>query len=114
MDYQERAGVLVIAPDSYMDLSFKKEALPVARHYVEDGGRTVLVDCTGVDLINSYGISALLSIYDRLDQAGGTLGFAHINSPLIDNALAISGLAGFCEGHFYATTDEALAALTGA
>ncbi|NBC15786.1 MAG: STAS domain-containing protein [Bacteroidetes bacterium] len=114
MDYFERAGVLVLQPDAYMDLTFKDAALPRARQHLDDGGRAVLVDCAAVDLINSHGISALLSIYDGLDAVGGTLAFAQVDAPLVENALQISGLTGFCEGHFYATADDALAALTDA
>lgn len=111
MNTYEHDDVLVIEPDAYMDLSFKEAVLPVARRHVDDGGRAVLMDCGGVDLINSYGISALLSIYDRLDQTGGTLAFTRVESTLVENALTISGLADCCEDHFYPSVDEALAEL---
>ena len=112
MDYFERADVLVLQPGVYMDLTFKEEALPRARQHLDDDGRAVLVDCAAVELINSHGISALLSIYDGLDAVGGTLAFAQVDAPLVQNALRISGLTGFCEGHFYATVDDGLAQLT--
>lgn len=108
MDCYERRGVLVVKPDAYMDLSFKRNVLPRVDRHIDGGGGVVLVNCADVDLINSYGISALLSIYDRLDGSGGTLAFAGVGSPLVENAFAISGISSFCAPHFYGSEEEAV------
>lgn len=114
MNYFDRGGVLVIEPDGYMDLEFKKAALPAVYEHLEGGGRHVLVDCSGVDLINSYGISALLSIYDRLDGTAGQLAFAGSFTPILENALEISGLTYFCRDRLYDDADDALSELSAA
>lgn len=114
MNYFDQGGVLVFEPDEYMDLEFKKAALPAVHEHLESGGRHVLVDCSGVDLINSYGISALLSIYDRLDGTHGQLAFAGSFTPILENALEISGLTYFCRDQLYDDADDALAQLSAA
>ncbi len=112
MEYYARNDVLVLKPDTYADLSFKQE---VQRSVLEQiGGEKpkVLVNCEHVELINSYGISALLTIYDRLDELGGTLSFSNVDSIMLENALEVSGLLSFCADHIYASEEQALAALS--
>lgn len=113
MEYYARNGVLVVKPDTYADLSFKQEVQRSVLEQIRGDEPNVLVNCERVELINSYGISALLTIYDRLNELGGTLSFSNVDSIMLENALEISGLLSFCADHIYDSEEQALAAVSG-
>ena len=111
MKSYERNGVFVVRPGAYVDVAFKKAGVPLATARIEGGTRTVLFNLEDAELINSYGIAALLVVFDELTRLGGTLAFCGLKALMVRNALQISGLAAFCADHVYDTEAEALAAL---
>ena len=111
MQSYERNGVFVVRPGAYLDVAFKKAGVPQAMAQIERGTRTVLFNLEDAELINSYGISALLLVFDELSRRNGRLAFCGVKALMVRNALQISGLVTFCADHLYETEAEALAAL---
>lgn len=65
-------GVIKVAGD--LDSEASGEALRQAFNRVYDQGkRTIVLDLTGVNIINSYGIGKVLMCYKRLKADNGTL-----------------------------------------
>ena len=70
---------------------------------LNDGAKHVIVDCSGLGVINSSGMSALLSSRKRAQRHGGKIYLTHLNST-IASALEYTRLGGFFA--IFATTDE--------
>lgn len=71
---QTRDGKGHIRIEGDLDNEQAGEALRKAFNKVyEDGQRTVVLDLTGVQIINSYGIGKILMCYKRLKAEGGVL-----------------------------------------
>lgn len=65
-------GFIKVAED--LDSEQSGEALRKAfNHVFDQGKRTVILDLTGVQIINSYGIGKVLMCYKRLKAENGVL-----------------------------------------
>ena len=111
MKSYEQDGILVIQPSGYLDVGFKKEVIQLADTQIKAGIRTVLFNMCKAELINSYGIAGLLTVYDELSQYKGILAFSDVHALMVINALKICGLSNFCAPHIYDTEAEALLGL---
>jgi len=65
-------GLIIISED--LDSEASGEGLRKAFNHVYDQGKkTVILDLSGVQIINSYGIGKVLMCYKRLKADGGVL-----------------------------------------
>ncbi len=70
-------GVMVVEGD--LDNEHAGEALRRAFNSLYDAGsRTIVLDLSGVQIINSYGIGKILMCYKRLKAEGGDIGMRRI------------------------------------
>src|ERR1041385_7654059 len=71
-EIQGNKGVIKVSGD--LDSESSGEALRKAFNHVYDQGkRTIVLDLSGVNIINSYGIGKVLMCYKRLKAENGTL-----------------------------------------
>ena len=71
-------GVMVVEGD--LDNEHAGEALRSAFNSLYDAGsRTIVLDLSGVQIINSYGIGKILMCYKRLKAEGGELRVKPLN-----------------------------------
>lgn len=74
----------------------------------EKGTRHLVLDLSGVSLIDSSGLGVILGRYRRLAQSGGRVGLVGLK-PTVKRVLELSGLLGIMRE--YASEGEALAGL---
>lgn len=77
-EIQGEKGFIVVSGD--LDSEMSGEALRKAFNQVFDQGkRTIVLDLTGVQIINSYGIGKVLMCYKRLKAENGVLKVKPLN-----------------------------------
>ncbi len=54
------------------------------RGIVEDGVRELVIDLTGVQMVDSSGIGLLISAYNSLRKVGGRLAVIHASAEILD------------------------------
>jgi len=72
--------------DSVNASDFEKELANIA----DSGATNIILDCSGLSYISSAGLRVLLITIRKLNQAGGKLGLANVNSN-IQEVLEVSG-----------------------
>jgi anti-sigma B factor antagonist len=50
---------------------------------VEAGARKLIVDCTKLSYVSSYGVGILIRLHKKLAEAGGEIKIAAVDSPII-------------------------------
>jgi anti-anti-sigma factor len=81
-----------------------------ARHLLESGHHTLLLDLAATRIINSIGISLLLEVLEQILEIKGTLAFCSL-SPSIAKTFQIMGLSQYTK--VYADRAAAFSALAG-
>ena len=77
--------------------------------YVELGIRKLIVDCTQLKKISSYGIGVLVTLNKRLAKQGGDVKLACVGG-IVSKVIQLSGLGSTLQ--IYPTVDDALRAFT--
>jgi anti-anti-sigma factor len=54
------------------------------REVLADGVRELVVDLTGVQMVDSSGIGLLISAYNSLSKTGGTLAVVHASTEILE------------------------------
>lgn len=88
-----RGPVLVMATSGYIN-NVGGEAISTefSRHF-ENGIKNVVLNLYGSKVVNSIGISFLIDVLDRLNDADGKLIFTNLD-PAVEKMLSIMGLFG--------------------
>lgn len=84
----------VMTVDGEIDLA----TAPLLKEALErlDDGQHVVVDCAGMEFMDSTGLNLLVTQAKRVRQAGGSLHLRH-TSPAAQRILKLSGLSGLIE-----------------
>jgi anti-anti-sigma factor len=103
-----RGLVLVMSTSGYIN-NVGGEAISkeFARHF-DNGIKNVVLNLHGSKVVNSIGISFLIDILDRLNDADGKLVFTNLD-PAVEKMLSIMGLLGIAGKEN--TVDEAMRVL---
>jgi len=89
-----RDGTLIIATSGYVNnVGGEAIAAEFARHFA-GGVRRVVINLGGSKVVNSVGMSFLIEIIERLQEAGGKLVFTNLD-PAVEKMLSIMGLFQF-------------------
>jgi anti-sigma B factor antagonist len=72
--------------------------------YVDLGIRKLIVDCSRLTRITSYGLGVLLGLHKRLAKQGGDLKLAEVGG-FVGKVIQLTGTAGLLE--IYPTVEEA-------
>lgn len=95
---KDRGSYTVLRIEGELDANTAPDLRPTLDKLVLGGGRTVTVDLSGLRLIDSSGVGALVSLYKRMRARGGSVRVEGI----CDQPLAIFRLlrldAVFCAG----------------
>lgn len=76
-------SVLILRADGGINADNAAQFVADLEKIVEAGIRKIIVDCTGLDHISSYGIGVLLRVHKRLARDGGDVKLAGIHTGLV-------------------------------
>ena len=96
--------VLILRADGGLDSSNAEELVSELSRLVEAGARKLIVDCSQLGFISSYGVSVLVRLHKKLAERGGQVKLAAVDSR-IARFLDVAGLARVFQ--LYPNVDEA-------
>jgi anti-anti-sigma factor len=99
--------VLILRADGGIDSHNAQEFLSQLQRLIESGARKLLVDCSRLGYISSFGITTLIRLHKRMAERGGHVKLAAVQSPLF-RLLEITRLNQVF--HTYPSVEEALKA----
>jgi anti-sigma B factor antagonist len=102
--------VLILNADGGLDSSNVEDFVSELSRLVEAGARKLVVDCSRLGFVSSYGIAVLVRLHKKLAERGGHVKLAALDSRLA-RFLEIAGLARVFE--LYPNADEARQAFRG-
>jgi anti-anti-sigma factor len=105
-----RDNIAVLEPEGYLNNLMGEKLEELCEQIMGEGVSRMIVDFSRVEMINSIGISILLSILERTRRADGRICFTNLR-PLHDETFQILGLKKHMQ--VFATVDSALAYLKG-
>jgi anti-sigma B factor antagonist len=76
-------SVLVLRADGGINADNAGQFVADLEKLVEAGLTKIIVDCTGLDHISSYGIGVLLRVHKRMARHGGDVKLAGLHSGLV-------------------------------
>ena len=103
-----KANCLVINTNGYINNSGGEQIAVEFEKHFEQGIKKVVINLAKSKVVNSIGISFLIEIIEKLNDADGKLYFSNLD-PSIEKTLTIMGLFSFAEKA--ATVEEAVEAL---
>jgi anti-sigma B factor antagonist len=74
--------VLILRADGGIDSHNAQEFLSQLQRLIEAGARKLLVDCSGLGYLSSFGITTLIRLHKRMAERGGHVKLAAVKSPL--------------------------------
>ncbi|MDP6044433.1 MAG: STAS domain-containing protein [Phycisphaerae bacterium] len=76
--------VLIIAADGGIDRNTSKEFVERIIELVEGGVTKIIVDCTKLTYISSWGLGVLLRLHKQAKTAGGEVKIANVHSRIVE------------------------------
>ncbi len=108
-DFEEIDEVMIIKAQGYLNMHLPNDPfLEEVKEWIEEGKLYYVFDCSALELVNSSGLSKLLSLLTLSRNAGGDLILAAIPER-ISNLLIITKLTAIFP--IYDTIEEAVEAL---
>ena len=102
--------VLILSADGGLMLENAGEFESELGRYIELGSRKLIVDCTRLTRISSYGLGALVSLHRRLAKQGGDVKLANV-SGVVGKLIEMFSLGTLLQ--IYPTVDDARRAFAG-
>jgi anti-sigma B factor antagonist len=75
--------VLILSADGGLNSDTAEQFVTQLEHLVAGGINKVIVDCSKLDFISSYGVALLMRLHRRLAKQGGDVKLASIHSNVI-------------------------------
>jgi len=100
-------NVLILSADGGLDAMNAREFVAILERVIQAGPRKLLVDCTQLTYISSYGIGLLGQLHSTLARQGGHVKLAAVRGK-VAKLLELSGLNQTFE--IYTSVDDALVA----
>ena len=97
-------AVLVVRADGGLNADTAEQFVESIEKLVDAGLKKLIVDCTRLDHISSYGLGVLVRLHGRMKRHGGDVKFSSVRSVLAD-VLAVTRLMQLFE--IYPDTDRA-------
>jgi len=76
--------VLIIAADGGIDRQTSKEFVDRILELIEGGVTKIIIDCTKLTYISSWGLGVLLRLHKRAKSAGGEVKIANVHSRIVE------------------------------
>ncbi len=73
-------GILILSADGGIDSSNADELVAELGKLVDAGARKLIVDCSRLGFISSYGIAVLVRLHKKLSERGGDVKLAALES----------------------------------
>jgi anti-sigma B factor antagonist len=102
--------VLILSADGGIDSPAAEELVADLAKLVAAGARKLIVDCSRIDYISSYGIAVLIRLHRKLAERGGDVKLAAVDSRVV-RLIELLGLDRVL--HLYPNVDAARAAFRG-
>ena len=99
--------VLILTADGGLDSSNAVQFVGELETLVQSGARKLVIDCTRLSFISSYGVGVLVRLHNKLASQGGIIKLAAVHSRIV-KLLEIVNLTQMF--HIYDNVDDALAA----
>ena len=96
--------ILVLSADGGLDSTNAEKFLAELRKAVEAGARKLIVDCTRLHFISSYGVAVLVRLHKTMADVGGDVKVAALDSR-VTRIVTLVGLEKVFD--LYATVDDA-------
>ena len=100
-------NVLILSADGGIDTYNVQQFLNELQRLIESGAKHLLVDCTRLGYISSFGITTLIRLHKRMSERGGNVKLASVHGPLV-RLLEITRLDQVFQ--IYPTVEDALKA----
>ena len=82
--YDEIDGsVLILRADGGINRDNASQFVRELEKLVDAGLKKIIVDCTGLDHVSSYGLGVMLRVHKRLAKHGGDVKLAGVHSGLV-------------------------------
>jgi anti-sigma B factor antagonist len=81
--HEVNKNVLILAVDGGLNASTAEQFVGEIERVIDAGITRIVVDCSSLDYISSYGVSLLLRLHKKMAHHGGDVKLACIKSPVI-------------------------------
>jgi len=75
--------ILILSADGGLNSHNADQFVTELQALVDAGARKLIVDCTKLTYISSYGVGVLIRLHKKLAESGGEIKLAAIESPII-------------------------------
>lgn len=77
------SGVLVLTADGGLNAQTAEQFVKELEHVVAAGIYRLIVDCSKLEYVSSYGVGVLIRLHKRLAKVGGDVKLANIHSRVV-------------------------------
>ena len=81
--HEVEKDVLILAADGGLNASTADRFVADLEHLIEAGNTKIIVDCSQLDYISSYGISVLMRLHRKLQRHGGDVRLAAVKGMMV-------------------------------
>jgi anti-anti-sigma factor len=75
--------ILILSADGGLNSQNAEQFVDELQNLVDAGAQKLIVDCTKLSYISSYGIGILIRLHKRLAEGGGEVKIAAVDSPIV-------------------------------
>ena len=76
--------VLIVKADGGLNAQTADQFVESLEKMVDGGLRKIIVDCSALEHISSYGLGVLIRLHKRLDEQAGDVKFAAVKGVIVD------------------------------
>ena len=87
---EERNSVLVISTEGYLNKDLAINVFDESIKYIDNGTRTVLINLSNSNIVNSIGASIIIELIEKLQEVDGSLSFCSLPT-IIEKTLQLWG-----------------------
>jgi anti-sigma B factor antagonist len=77
------SGVLVLSADGGLNAQTAEQFVKELEHVIAGGITRLIVDCSKLDYVSSYGVAVLIRLHKHLARLGGDVKLANIHSRVV-------------------------------
>jgi len=105
-------GIPILISGKYMDNELKGDVNSFLEGYSSGSNYIILMDLGAVEIVYSYGVSAIQNLCDSAEEANGIFALCSVSDVGVSEVLEISALLDRCAPHIYKDRTAAISALT--
>lgn len=81
--HPDHPGIVIITADGSLNTETAVDVAARMDQIVESGARRVVLDCSHLGYVSSYGLGMVVMLYSKLAKAGGELKLAAVKEPIM-------------------------------